>query len=90
MINYDIPEVPEDYVHRIGRTGRAGNLGRAITLFTLAEEHSMRAIERLTGERVERVVLPEHGGHAATHTPAVKPVGKPARSFRSFRPRRGR
>jgi len=90
VINYDIPEVPEDYVHRIGRTGRAGNLGRAITLFTLAEEHSMRAIERLTGERVERVVLPEHGGHTATHTPAVKPVGKPARSFRSFRPRRGR
>jgi ATP-dependent RNA helicase RhlE len=90
VINYDIPEVPEDYVHRIGRTGRAGKQGRAITLFTIAEEHSMRAIERLTGERVERVILPDHGGHTATQTPTVKAVGKPARTFRSFRPRRGR
>jgi ATP-dependent RNA helicase RhlE len=90
VINYDIPEVPEDYVHRIGRTGRAGNKGRAITLFTLAEEHSMRAIERLTGERVERVVLPDFGGHTATQTATIKTVGKPARTFRSFRPRRGR
>ena len=50
VINYDIPEVPEDYVHRIGRTGRAGNTGRAITLVTAADELSMRAIERLTGQ----------------------------------------
>src|SRR5690606_31981518 len=42
VINYDIPVVPEDYVHRIGRTGRAGNAGRAITIFTIAEEHAMR------------------------------------------------
>ena len=59
MINYDVPVVPEDYVHRIGRTGRAGNTGRAITLLTIAEEHSMRAIERLTGQEVERVLLPD-------------------------------
>lgn len=90
VINYDIPEVPEDYVHRIGRTGRAGNKGRAITLFTLAEEHSMRAIERLTGERVERVVLPDFGGQTAIQTPTIRPVGKPARTFRSFGGRRGR
>ena len=69
VINYDIPEAPEDYVHRIGRTGRAGNKGRAITLFTIAEEHSMRAIERLTGERVERVVLPDFGGHTVSPRP---------------------
>jgi len=90
VINYDIPEAPEDYVHRIGRTGRAGNKGRAITLFTTAEEHSMRAIEKLTGQPVERVLLPDFGG--ALH--AVRaPLGKglPAKkSFRSFRPRRGR
>src|SRR5215213_3493614 len=58
VINYDVPEAPEDYVHRIGRTGRAGNQGRAITLFTAAEEHSLRAIERLMGKSVERVVHP--------------------------------
>ena len=50
VINYDIPSRTEDYVHRIGRTGRAGKGGRAITLFTTAEEHSMRAIEQLTGQ----------------------------------------
>src|SRR5436309_4457500 len=66
VINYDIPEVPEDYVHRIGRTGRAGNQGKAITLFTLAEEHSIRAIEKLIGQEVGRVHLPEFGGHAFT------------------------
>src|SRR2546421_877899 len=58
VINYDVPEQPEDYVHRIGRTGRAGNRGRAITLVTPVEEISMRAIERMTGQTIERVVLP--------------------------------
>ncbi|HYE16378.1 MAG TPA: DEAD/DEAH box helicase, partial [Pyrinomonadaceae bacterium] len=62
VINYDVPAQPEDYVHRIGRTGRAGKSGRAITLVTPVEELSMRAIERLTGQSVERVVLPSFGG----------------------------
>jgi ATP-dependent RNA helicase RhlE len=91
VINYDIPEAPEDYVHRIGRTGRAGNKGRAITLFTIAEEHSMRAIERLTGQTVERVVLPDFGGHTFTAPARPKKLGgRAGRSYRSFGPRRGR
>jgi ATP-dependent RNA helicase RhlE len=90
VINYDIPEAPEDYVHRIGRTGRAGNKGRAITLFTIAEEHSMRAIEKLTGERVERVLIPDFGGHTIAAPVAGRKFGAPARKFRSFGPRRGR
>ncbi len=91
VINYDIPVVPEDYVHRIGRTGRAGIKGRAITLFTIAEEHSMRAIERLTGERVERILLPDFGGHTVAEPSAAKKFKSPARkTFRSFGPRRGR
>jgi len=75
VINYDIPEAPEDYVHRIGRTGRAGNSGRAITLFTVAEEHSMRAIEKLTGQEVERVHLPDFGGHTFKPKAVVTPFG---------------
>ncbi|HEX8368076.1 MAG TPA: DEAD/DEAH box helicase [Pyrinomonadaceae bacterium] len=92
VINYDVPEVPEDYVHRIGRTGRAGNKGRAITLVTSIEEPTMRAIERLTGQAVERVLLPDFGGvlPAAISSPAKKIASKPAKSFRSFRPRRAR
>ena len=62
VINYDVPSAPEDYVHRIGRTGRAGNTGRAITIVTPVDELSMRAIERLTGQTVKRVVLPGFGG----------------------------
>jgi len=92
VINYDIPEVPEDYVHRIGRTGRAGNKGRAITLVTAGEEHAMRAIERLTGQTVERILLPDFGGVMPS---VVKPStdkfsAGPKKSFRSFRPRRRR
>jgi len=91
VINYDIPEAPEDYVHRIGRTGRAGNKGRAITLFTIAEEHSMRAIEKLTGQTVERVVLPDFGGHTMTPSaPARKHSVTARKTFRSFGGRRGR
>jgi ATP-dependent RNA helicase RhlE len=89
VINYDIPEAPEDYVHRIGRTGRAGNKGRAITLFTTAEEHTMRAIEKLMGEKVERVLLPDFGGMVAAAVAAPKKT-QAKRTFRSFRPRRGR
>jgi len=90
VINYDIPEVPEDYVHRIGRTGRAGNTGRAITLFTMAEEHSMRQIERLMGQSVERVLLPEFGGHAEiSSSTASQPKGE-RKNYRSFRPSRSR
>ena len=91
VINYDIPEVPEDYVHRIGRTGRAGNIGHAITLLTVAEEHSMRAIERLTGEKVERVLLPNFGGMIQPVKNVVKKnsVGR-KKTFRSFRPQRSR
>lgn len=90
VINYDIPEIPEDYVHRIGRTGRAGSTGRAITLFTMAEEHSMKAIEKLTGQKVDRVLMPGFGGQTLTETPIKSfTAARPSRS-RSFRPRRSR
>ncbi|MFZ1701328.1 MAG: DEAD/DEAH box helicase [Pyrinomonadaceae bacterium] len=90
VINYDIPEAPEDYVHRIGRTGRAGNAGKAITLFTLAEEHSMRAIERLTGEKVERVQHPEFGGQSFAIGPVGTKATAPKRKFKAFGSRRRR
>ncbi|HST52149.1 MAG TPA: DEAD/DEAH box helicase [Pyrinomonadaceae bacterium] len=87
VINYDVPSQPEDYVHRIGRTGRAGNSGRAITLVTPVDETSMRAIERLTGQAVERVALPGFGSAGVVvRTAQVKHRGVVGR--RSFRPRR--
>ncbi|HEY0320121.1 MAG TPA: DEAD/DEAH box helicase [Pyrinomonadaceae bacterium] len=96
VINYDVPTAPEDYVHRIGRTGRAGKLGRAITLVTPAEELSMRGIERLTGQSIERVFLPAFADAQSLMTASLtkttsRPMGRSLSSGRrSFRPRRAR
>ena len=91
VINYDVPAEPADYVHRIGRTGRAGNRGKAITIVAPVDELSMRAIERLTGQSVRRVVPEGFGGlqTVATTTKSKMPATR-ATSVRSFRPRRGR
>jgi superfamily II DNA/RNA helicase len=53
VINYDVPFAPEDYVHRIGRTGRAGASGLAIMLMSGADERAVSAIERLTKQKFE-------------------------------------
>jgi ATP-dependent RNA helicase RhlE len=97
VINYDVPEAPKDYVHRVGRTGRAGNVGQAITLVTPGEELAMRDIEKLTEQKVERIVLPNFGGTSISYvksysTNAKKSTGlgknKPSRSSRPRRARR--
>ncbi len=54
VINYNVPEHPEDYVHRIGRTGRATAEGEAFTLFSPDELHHMQQIEQLLGRPIER------------------------------------
>jgi len=58
VINFDIPRSPEDYVHRIGRTGRAGLTGEAISLVAPDDLDSLAAIERLIERRIERVLVP--------------------------------
>lgn len=94
VINYDVPHVPEDYVHRVGRTGRAGKQGKAITIVTPVDELSMKAIERLIGQPVKRVVPEGFGGVQVAASSARKPFapfGRHSRgSVRSFRPQRGR
>ena len=58
VINYDIPNDTEAYVHRIGRTGRAGRTGEAILFVTPRERHMLQSIERATRQRIEPVNLP--------------------------------
>ncbi len=58
VVNFDVPAVPEDYIHRVGRTARVEALGDAITLVAPAEEGDLRAIERAVGARIKRVTLP--------------------------------
>jgi superfamily II DNA/RNA helicase len=59
VVNYDLPMQPEDYVHRIGRTGRAERSGKAVTLVSELDQRRAREIERLLGKPVERVELEE-------------------------------
>ena len=58
VINYDIPNDPEAYTHRIGRTGRAGRSGDSILFVTSREKHLLRTIEKVTGKQIERLQMP--------------------------------
>jgi ATP-dependent RNA helicase RhlE len=58
VINYDVPQHPEDYVHRIGRTGRAQATGDAFTIMVAEDGPHMEAIERFIGRKIERLKLP--------------------------------
>ena len=73
VINFDAPRQAEDYVHRIGRTGRAGRTGIALTLLSHREKHLVRDIERYTGAPLRVAVIPGH---------------EPAARFASSAPRR--
>lgn len=55
IINYDLPKTPEDYVHRIGRTGRAGESGRAMSLAISSDLRQLQRIERYIGKKIKRV-----------------------------------
>jgi ATP-dependent RNA helicase RhlE len=57
VINYDLPKMAEDFIHRVGRTGRAGLQGRATTLVTGAEVLELKSIERKLQLRIERTQL---------------------------------
>ena len=54
VINYDLPDVPETYVHRIGRTGRAGNMGTALTFCSQEERKLVNDIQKLTGKKLNK------------------------------------
>ena len=58
VVNYDLPNVPHDYVHRIGRTGRAGSDGEALSLVCVDEQAFLRDIERLIKRTIRREVIP--------------------------------
>ena len=52
VVNFELPHVPEDYVHRIGRTGRAGSRGRAVSFDSRDERDRLRAIEKMLGRPI--------------------------------------
>lgn len=70
VVNFDLPNVPEDYVHRIGRTGRAGATGQAVSLVSADESKLLFAIERLINKILDRKVVP--GFEPVNDLPASK------------------
>ena len=81
VINFDLPNVPEDYVHRIGRTGRAGKSGHAISLVSADEFKQLRDIERLIKQKLDRKLIdgfePDHD------VPVSNDNDKPKKSFKN-------
>jgi superfamily II DNA/RNA helicase len=92
VINYDLPMVAEDYIHRIGRTGRAGATGTAISFVGPGDWARLAGIERLTGRRLTREIIPglepchqeprRGGGRAAS----ARPGGGGSRRPNGYRP----
>lgn len=83
VVNYDLPQVPEDYVHRIGRTGRAGEDGIAVSLVSSAEQPLLTAIEKLLKHEIPRQALVEFPHVAAKRTARVQELKKTASSIKT-------
>ncbi len=68
VVNFDLPNVPEDYVHRIGRTARAGRTGKAVSLVSVDEKQLLGAIERLLQKKIPQILVPSY-----EPDPSIKP-----------------
>jgi ATP-dependent RNA helicase RhlE len=76
VVNFDVPLVPDDYIHRVGRTGRAEATGEAFTFVSPEEEGSLRDIERVIGRRLLRVTAPDFDYQARPTQRLEVPVGQ--------------
>ncbi|HEX4913855.1 MAG TPA: DEAD/DEAH box helicase [Vicinamibacterales bacterium] len=88
VINFDFPPQPEDYVHRIGRTGRAQAVGDAISFVTRDDEEAVRRLERFLGRGIPRKTL--EGFIANTPHPATAAPGRAQRPRGAWKPKPGR
>jgi ATP-dependent RNA helicase RhlE len=88
VVNYDLPDDPENYVHRIGRTGRAGLEGRAITLATPDQGQEVRQIEKIMQTTIPRNEHPEVPGEHFTKASAPQGRSQPSRGPQGPRPGR--
>lgn len=90
VINFDVPHDPEDYIHRIGRTGRASATGRAITFVSEAEQGKFHRIEEFIERDVKQLEIPESLGKAPVYNPKAHPDrGRGGRGARGGKPRSG-
>jgi ATP-dependent RNA helicase RhlE len=75
VVNYELPNVPEDYVHRIGRTARAGSTGAAVSLVSPDEMSYLRDIEKLLKRKIDFLEPPKFEIKEGTHTPRAQSAG---------------
>ena len=81
VVNYNLPYLAEDYVHRIGRTGRAGNKGQAISFVSREEERTLNNIERLIGYKIKRISMKGYEvGNRDVLFENIKKTSRPPRS----------
>jgi ATP-dependent RNA helicase RhlE len=96
VVNFDVPAASDDYIHRVGRTGRAEATGEAFTFVAPEDEPALRAIERAIGKPLPRVLLPDFDYGQRPPEPAPRPVRetpgrhRPAREPGRARPSHGR
>ena len=88
VINFDVPSTPEDYIHRIGRTGRVEATGDAFSLISPEEESMIKDIERVINQRLPRITLPDFNyRRSSPQAPSRHP--RPAQRFHGQHPRGG-
>jgi ATP-dependent RNA helicase RhlE len=83
VVNFDVPLVPEDYIHRVGRTGRADATGAAFTFVAPDEEGDLRNIEKAVGKRLPRVTVPDFDYHARPEQKLEIPRGERIAAIRA-------
>ncbi|MEO6866146.1 MAG: helicase-related protein, partial [Gemmatimonadaceae bacterium] len=83
VVNFDVPLVPEDYIHRVGRTGRADATGEAFTFVAPDEEGDLRNIEKAVGKRLPRVTVPDFDYHARPEQKLEVPRGERIAAIRA-------
>ena len=90
VVNFELPNVPEDYVHRIGRTGRAGMEGEAVSLVCIDEKKLLADIEKLLACRIESIVIPGYEPDASIKAEPIRNGGNGNRGRNSRPNNRGR
>ena len=83
VVNFDVPPVAEDYIHRVGRTARAEAVGDAFTFVAPDEESDLKAIERALGSRLPRVTLPDFDYKAKAEAKLEIPIGERIAAIRA-------
>ena len=83
VVNFDVPAAPDDYIHRVGRTGRAELTGDAFTFVAPEEEPDLRAIERAIGRTLPRITLPDFDYKARPHVRLEIPIAQRIAAIRA-------